>query len=129
MTNEPVPAPSSSTSADSSDRTLALVVHLLGLFTWIIGPLVLWLVKKDESTELDWHGKEAVNFQITITLACVALMIVTFVLAFIPVLGWILITLLYTAFGLGALISTIIAAIKANEGKRWMHPVCIRFIK
>src|SRR5690242_19907337 len=60
---------------DSSDRTMGMLCHLLAFsghfipFGHIIGPLVLWLIKKDDSPFVDDQGKESLNFQITMTIA------------------------------------------------------------
>jgi uncharacterized Tic20 family protein len=85
-----------------------------------ISPLILWLIKRDESPELDAHGKEAVNFQISILIynaiaAVFCLILVGFVFLF---LLWILNT-----------IFVIIAAIQASDGKFFRYPIKIRFVQ
>ncbi|MGB8193904.1 MAG: DUF4870 domain-containing protein, partial [Chitinophagaceae bacterium] len=56
----------------SDERTMALLSHILGLVIWIIGPLIIYLVKKDESKFVAEHAKEALNFQITVAIICIA---------------------------------------------------------
>lgn len=108
------------------EKTLGLVCVLLQFlgfvfpFGSLIGPLVLWLVKKDSSRFLDEVGKETVNFQITLLIAVVISIILCFVL-----IG----ALLLFAIGVYALVTIIIAAIKANDGVVYRYPVNIRFIK
>jgi uncharacterized Tic20 family protein len=112
----------------AEDRQWAMFCHLsalLGLLVaglTFIGPLVCWLVKKDQSKFVDYHGKESLNFQINIliyTLIAVAITVVTcgfgFPLIFVP--------LLY------GIIMPIIAGLKANEGNYYEYPATIRLIK
>jgi len=81
---------------------------------------VIWLVQKDKMAFVDDQGKEALNFQITVFGAAV----ISFFLMFI-LIGFLLIFVV----GLGALVLTIIAAIKANEGVAYRYPLTIRLIK
>ena len=112
--------------AKQEERSLGLACHLLAFvgmvfpFGNILGPLVIWLVKKDDSAFVDDQGKEALNFQITVAL----LMLVCLLLALV-VIG----LLLMWVVGVGALVLTIIAAIKANEGQAYRYPFCWRLIK
>ena len=114
-------------SAVANVRTWCAFIHasaLLGVFIHfpghLLGPLILWLIKRDTSPELDAHGKEAVNFQISMliynTIAAVfCLVLVGFV--FLAIL-WIL-----------NAIFVIIAAIQASDGKFYRYPMTIRFIQ
>ena len=109
----------------SDDRTMGMLVHLLALLTGIIGSLILWLVKKDQSRFVDFHGKESINFQLTVMLAVVVLLVaglVTFVGLFIAVpLIW--------AIGIAAIVLEIMACMAANRGEWHRYPMTIRFIK
>ena len=58
-----------STEVSKDARMWAMLCHLLGLFTCFIGPLIIWLIKKDEDPFIDDQGKEALNFQITVAIA------------------------------------------------------------
>jgi len=96
---------------------LGVVLHFPG---HLLPPLILWLIKRDEASELDAHGKEAVNFQISMLLynlvaAVFCLVLVGFV--FLAIL-WVLNT-----------IFVIIAAIQASDGKFYRYPMTIRFIQ
>ncbi|MEZ5196761.1 MAG: DUF4870 domain-containing protein [Bacteroidales bacterium] len=89
-------------------------------FGSIIGPLVVWVLKKNESVFVDEQGKEALNFQITITLF--KLLSIPFWLVFIGIL-------IFAALVIFNIIMVIIASIKANNGESFRYPLSIRFIK
>lgn len=111
-------------SVDSTpeDRTMAMLCHLLAIFTGFIAPLIIWLIKKDQSKFVDAHGKEALNFQITLLIAWLAAVLLTCV-----------------TFGLGAplgavvmviaIIFCVMAALEANKGNMYRYPFAIRLIK
>ena len=121
--NTPPPPPG---APGPEARQWALFVHLSALLGFIIpfgnlvGPLIIWQLKKDMDPFVDDQGKEALNFQITVAL----LMLVCLLLALV-VIG----LLLMWVVGVGALVLTIIAAIKANEGRAYRYPFCWRLIK
>jgi len=112
------PQPSTEVSKDA--RMWGMLCHLLGLFTCFIGPLIIWLIKKDEDPFIDGQGKEALNFQITVAIAW----IVSAVLAAVCV-GFIL----GIAVSIADIVFCIIASIKANSGEKYRYPVSIRLIK
>jgi uncharacterized protein len=121
----PTPAPSTSTSSDI--RTWCVLCHaaaLLGLFFHflghLLGPLIVWLVKRGDSPEVDAHGKESLNFQISMLIYDAVAAILCIVLIGIPLLIalWVLNTVL-----------VIIASIQASEGKFYRYPITIRLIK
>lgn len=131
MSDQPSP-PASETSqpsatatpgaATSDERTMAMLAHLLGIFTWFVGALIIWLMKKDQSAFVDDQGKEALNFQITIGIAYVAMMIVTCITLGIG-------AILMPVIGIVVIIFCILAAIAANKGERYRYPFAIRLIK
>jgi uncharacterized protein len=107
------------------ERTWGMLAHLSALLSyWIpfgnfIGPLVVWLIKKDEMPFVDDQGKEALNFQITMLIATAV------VAASICIgIGFILLPLLIVY----ALVLTIIAAVKANQGIVYRYPLTLRLI-
>ncbi len=102
------------------EKTMAMLAHLLALVSGFVGPLIIWLIKKDESDFVDDQGKEALNFGISIT-------IYSFVagLSLMVVIG----ILLMPAVGIFALVNIIRAAMAANKGERFRYPLCIRLIK
>lgn len=103
----------------SDERTIALLAHILTLVGGFIAPLVVYLVKKDESPFITQHAKESLNFQITLILAMMASAILIFIF-----IGFILMFVV----GIGSLVLVIMATIKASEGKPYRYPVNIRFI-
>jgi uncharacterized protein len=94
-----------------------LVMPFLGN---IIGPLVLWMIKKDEFTFVREQGKEAVNFQISMSIYMAASL-----LTLLCGIGFVI----APAVGLFDLIMLIIATVKSNEGVAYRYPLTIRFIK
>ena len=116
----PVPAPSKEV------RQWAMLCHFaafLGLvfpFGSLLGPLILWQFKKDMDPLIDDQGKEALNFQITVTIAYIVGMILTMVLIGILVVFGVMIA---------NLILCIMAGLKANEGADYRYPFALRLIK
>lgn len=108
------------------ERTMGMLCHLLGILTGFVGPLILWLVKKDESAFIDHHGKEALNFQITYILVALGASAVIFVLCFL-VIGFFLLPVLFV-LPILVIIAGIIACISANNGEWSRYPGCIRLI-
>jgi uncharacterized protein len=107
--------------ANKDARMWSMLCHLTGLLS-IFGPLVVWLIKKDEFAFVDEQGKEAVNFQITMAIYGV----VAFLLCFVCI-GFVVAPLV----GLADIILLIVATIKANDGYhyRYPKPFIIRLIK
>lgn len=116
----------------ATEKNLAMFCHLSALVGGvafsaiglpvgnILGPLVIWLMKKDTMPLVNAHGKEALNFQITVSaiiLACMALFFLVLPLLLIPVVG------------LAALVLTIIGTIKASNGELYRYPLTVRLIK
>jgi uncharacterized Tic20 family protein len=85
----------------------------------LIGPLVCWMVKKDTSRFVDYHGKESVNFQINMLIYLVICFALTFVL-----IGFILLPIV----GIYAIVMPIIAGLKANEGQKYEYPATWRLL-
>ncbi|WP_426150794.1 DUF4870 domain-containing protein [Pseudomonas sp. DC3000-4b1] len=99
---------------------LAAFLGFVFPFGNLIGPLVVWQLKKDRSAFIDAQGKESVNFQITVTLASLVCFLLFFILIGLPLLGLVAIL---------AIVFTIIAAIKANEGVNYRYPLTLRLIR
>lgn len=122
LTNRPLIEPT------KDEKMWAMLAHLSGMIAGalggmtFLGPLIIWLVKKNESSFVDYHGKEALNFQISITVLLVLSIIVTIATCGIAFP-------LPLALGIFALVVTIMAAIKANNGEYYQYPLTIRFIK
>lgn len=122
--NMTTPPPAPTSDAPQEERTLALVAHLLGIISWFVGPLIIWLISKDNPAKgfVTDQSKEALNFQITITIA--------FVLSFILVaISFGILFFLPALVGIANLVFCIIAGIKANNGEAYRYPFALRLIK
>jgi uncharacterized protein len=106
------------------EKTLGMTCHLLAIFTGFLGPLVLWLVKKDGSAFVDHHGREALNFQITVFLVMLGLGAAAFVLMLVFV-GFLLIPLIMI-LPILAIVAEVLAAVAAQRGDWHRYPFCIR---
>ena len=105
----------------------ALALFVFPAFGNILGPLIVWLLKKDQYPLVDDQGKESLNFQITVTIAIFILAAITAVLIIVLV-GFLLIPVLIV-IGLAEIILPIVAALQANQGVPYRYPFNIRFIK
>ena len=112
---------SQGTLAESDERTMSLLAHILGGVTCVVGPLVIWMLKKDESPFVDDQGKEAVNFQITMLIGYV----ITGAILGIPCIG----ALLWAAVVVTSLIFAILGGLEANKGVAYRYPFALRLIK
>ena len=116
----------SSSTMSSDERMWGMLCHLsalTGFFSgigFILGPLIVWLLKKDQYSFVDEQGKEALNFQITMFIAAVACMLLMLILIGI-LMFWIL--------GAVNLVMIIIAVINANSGVHYEYPFSLRLIK
>ena len=114
------PGPYVGPPPDSDSKTMGMLCHLLSIFTSFIGPLIIWLVKKDTSPFVDDQGKESLNFQLTILIGYLiggATSCLFIGLLILPAV-WIL-----------ALVFAIIATMKANNGEAYRYPFALRLIK
>lgn len=110
----------------SEERSLATLAHLsafAGLmipFGHIGGPLVMWLVKKETSPFVADQALEALNFQITFTIAMMISLVLIIVLVGI---------LTSAVLGIAWIVMIIVAAVKANEGTRYRYPFTLRLVR
>ncbi len=109
------------------ERTWAMACHLsalTGFFTGglgaIIGPLIVWMLKKEEMPFVDEQGKESLNFQISMLIYLLISGVSIFAIVGI---------VLFPVVLIAGIVLTIIAAIKANGGEYYEYPLTIRFIK
>ena len=119
-------ASSTVSSSSSSVRTWCMLAHATALVGFlvpvaghIVGPLIVWLAKRQDSPEIDAHGKESMNFQISMLIWNIIAGILCLVLIGIPIL--ILLHILNIIF-------VIVASIQASEGKLYRYPLAIRLI-
>jgi len=125
----PTPPP----GTESQARTWNMLCHLSALagfiipFGNILGPLLVWQIKKNEIPSVNVHGKAALNFQITVTLAAFVGVVVAVILSFFCV-GFLLVPLVIL-IGLAGLVFAIIAGIKANNGEEYKYPFSLNLVK
>ena len=105
---------------NDNDRILALILYIVSLFFPILGPLIIWLIKKDESEFIDYHGREYFNFLISIILYSIVSVILAFLLVGI---------LLIYIVGIYSFVMTIIAAVKAYDGQYYRIPYTLRILQ
>lgn len=113
-------------TTDKDARTWGMICHLSAFVGFVIplgtvlGPLVVWLIKKNEIPFVDDQGKEALNFQISVLIAFVICVLLMFI-----VIG----VVLAFALAIYTIVMVIIAAIRANEGIAYRYPYALRLIK
>ena len=126
----PRPRPRRPGGVTKEDCQTAMFIYLLGIFTGFIGPLIVWMMKRDESKFVNHHGKEVINFCITLIIPVLALVMVGCPLVFITWgLAGFIVGPLFLAVNVYALVMMILGATKANQGLWWEFPISIRMIK
>ncbi len=120
------------------EKTFGMLVHLSALaalilpsFGNIIGPLIVWLIKKDQSAWVDKQGKESLNFQISMSIYFIAASFITTLLA-VTLIGIplaLVIIIMLIPLGIFWLVVVIMAAVRVSEGEDFHYPLCIRFLK
>jgi uncharacterized Tic20 family protein len=111
----------------TSERNWAVFCHLGGFALYVlpfmlgnvIVPLVLWLMKRNESAYIDEHGREALNFQISVTIYAIGAGILAFVL-----IGFALLA----ALGVFHFVLMVIASVRASQGEPYRYPLTLRLI-
>ena len=122
----PPPSPPPPAARPSSDRTWAILAHVsgfLGFFTGfghVVAPLVIWLVYRGQSPEVEHHAREALNFQISMTIYWIVV-----ALLWLVVIGVFLTPILAIVH----VVLMILGAVKASEGVRYTYPLTIRLIR
>lgn len=109
-----------------SERNWAMLCHLSAFagyffpFGGIIGPLICWLVKKDESAWVNENGKSSLNFQLSILLYMVLAAPLILIIIGVPIIVFL---------GILEIICIILASVKAAKGERFRYPISIPFIQ
>lgn len=125
MDDTPSMHPMEGPRTNSFERTYAMCIHLMWLAGHVIPvapfvpALILWLIKRDQSPFIDDHGKEALNFQISIFLY-ILIGALTFVCG-----GFVIIGVAYVL----AIVGMVMAAVAAHGGRYYRYPMCIRMIR
>lgn len=116
----PVPTPSYEVRQSAMLCHLAAFLGFVFPFGSVVGPLILWQMKKEKDAFIDDQGKEALNFQITVAIAWIACIVLAF-----AVIGF----FLMIALAVATVVLTIIGSIKANKGIVYRYPLTWRVIK
>lgn len=109
-----------------SERNWAMLCHLSAFagfffpFGGIIGPLICWLSRKDDSQWVDWNGKASLNFQISLLLYMVLSIPLVIIIVGIPIIIFL---------GFLKVICIIIGSVKASKGEEFRYPLSIPFIQ
>ena len=98
---------------------VAMLAHLITFVSSFIGPLVIYLIKRDESAFVGDQAKEVLNFHLSVVIYAIVSVLSCFIL-----IGF----LLLPALGVFVLAATIMGAIAAYDGKMFRYPLCIRFL-
>ena len=97
-------------------RNMAILCHVLGIFGFF-APLVIWLSERDKHRFVDEHGREAMNYQVSLMIYCAALCVVVVGVFALPVLAVVHVIL------------SIMGAVNASRGQSWRYPIALRFLK
>jgi len=140
LSSPPTSASRSYGEVSSGDRNMAMLCHLISFvgivlpFGNILGPLVVWLTQRENSSFVDEHGKESINFQLSLmvySFVGVLLLIVSAILIIVVIGIFILIIvgLLILAFFVFSFVVVIVASVRASNGEMYRYPLSIRFLK
>jgi uncharacterized Tic20 family protein len=121
----PLPPPVAVVTVNANpfdEKTWAMLLHLSQLVFGLIGPAVLWAIKKEESAYVDENGRNALNWQLTMLIVSMVILVLGF-----PTCGvaW----LLFFPLMIPLILFPILAGIKASKGETWKYPCAIEFIK
>ena len=126
MNGPPDPlAPATGALPGSNERSYAMLVQLSGFLSYLLGPLALivtlalWLARREESTFINDHGREAMNYNISMWLYATIAGMLTLVLVGCVILPALIVF---------DIVVVIMAAVAANSGRYYRYPITIRFI-
>jgi uncharacterized protein len=132
-TSPPPPPPPVPPGNESQARTWNMLCHLSALAGYIIpfgnvlGPFLIWQIKKNEFPSVEEHGKAALNFQLTVLIALFVGIVAAVLLSFVCI-GFLLIPVV-VVIALCGLVFAIIAGIKANNGEAYRYPWSLTLVK
>jgi uncharacterized protein len=111
--------PGSPGTPGKDECNLAMLAHLLGIFTSFVGALLIWLLKREDSAFVAREAAEALNFQITMALGwLVATLLAQILIGF----------LLYPVLLIGNLVLCLLGAVAASKGRGYRYPVNLRLV-
>lgn len=102
------------------ERTMGMLAYILGIFTGFLGPLIIWLIKKDQSKFVAYHGLQALILHGVVTVGYILSSFLTFLL-----IGF----LTYPLFFILGLVYSIIAGLAANKGEWYAIPVIANYAR
>lgn len=117
--------PSGSTELKKDETTWAVLAHLSAFVVGFLGPLFVWLAKRDEMQFVEDQAKEALNFNISIMIY----MLVGLVVPALTIILAPLAVLVMPILGIFFIIVVIRGALKSSKGERYRYPFCLRLIK
>lgn len=113
---------------DPDARNMAVLCHLLGAFLGILGPLVIWLMKKDEFAYVDDQGKEALNFHITLLIAY-GVSVAAYIVISLITCGFGAFLFVPALVGIAQVVLGIMASMEASKGQYYRYPFNMRFMQ
>ena len=116
----------------SDDHTWALLSYVLAFVASVIAPLVIYLVKMNESRYVRFHAAQALNMGITAFIESIGIFIVGILLAVITHgFGILLMLLAFVALGIAHLVYLILGAVRSNQGQLFRVPtiICFRMVR
>ena len=116
---QPVQPEQQPTQITNDDKNMAVLGHLLGLLFGFIPSLIIWLVNKDKNQYVEGQAKEALNFQITLTIGFFVAWITSFLF-----IG----ALLFPVLWVMEVVFCIMGAVASSKGEYYRYPVSIRLI-
>lgn len=132
-----VMVPSSATLTTQEERNWAMICHLSALSGYVIplgnilGPLVVWLMKKDSLAGVDRHGRDALNLHLSYTIYLTVALTVFGISLMIPLIGWLFAMFValpaVVIIALMELVYGIVAGVRASQGQDTHAPMLIRF--
>jgi len=107
-------------SVTQDEKILGIVMHALCLAGFpILGPLIVWLIKKNESRYLDIQGRELLNFQLSYLFYAFVSFLLYFIFIGVPLLF---------AIGVATVVLTIVGIVRSSEGRVYRFPLTIRLL-
>lgn len=100
-------------------RNMAMLCHLLGVMGFF-APLMIWLIEREKHRFVDEHGRDAMNYQISLLLYCAVSFLLTLV-----IIGVLMLCVLIVVH----VVLVIVGAVKASRGEPWHYPIAISFLK
>lgn len=111
--------------------TTGLAPNVAGALAYVLGPItgVLFLVLEKENRFVRFHAAQSITTGLLLVAISIALSVLSTVLAFVPVLGWIVALLLAVVLGFGGFVLWLLLMWRASQGKEWEVPVAGAFAR